>query len=385
MGIPIKLKRHLSDSTIPSVVLESGEPLYMKTTNRLYIGDGTTNATLLQYIGQSTQASLDSLINGLASGSDTYPVSKATTASKLGTNGGSSDKPVYFSNGVPVAGYFIPKLNGVNSTSAVSFYAPISAGTSGQLLVSVSNASPVWANTSDITVGNATSAASCTGNSATATNATNADITNLDSGANTRIRFKIGNGAEYDKTITVNVPGTVDYAKQLYETDNTNPHSGSYYLNYNNLTNKPSIPTVTNYYWANVKVSSTSNTSSSPTFGAITVSSINNYSLGAACAKGVEDSYSASYISYTGTNLVTERDVYYGLPTINGGHAYTSSSTYFAPTSAGTSTYVLKSNGSGAPSWMTQSSITAGKSDKIKIGSTYYSASFSGGVLSFSS
>lgn len=78
---------------------------------------------------------------------------------------------------------------------------------------------------------------------------------------------------------------------------------------------------------------------------------VNGYTLAAACAKGVTDSSSASAIG-TGTSVPTERDIYYGLPTINGVHNYTSSTTLFAPTSAGTSGYILKSNGSGAPTWL---------------------------------
>lgn len=85
-------------------------------------------------------------------------------------------------------------------------------------------------------------------------------------------------------------------------------------------------------------------------FNASGVPVAGTYTLGAACAKGVADSSSASAIS-TGTNLVTERDVYYGLPNINGGHTYNSGTSIYAPTSAGTSGYVLKSSGSGAPSW----------------------------------
>jgi hypothetical protein len=75
-----------------------------------------------------------------------------------------------------------------------------------------------------------------------------------------------------------------------------------------------------------------------------------SYTLGAACAKDVTDSSSASAIG-TGTSLVTERDVYYGLPSINGVHNYTSSTSIYAPADAGTSGQVLISNGSGAPSW----------------------------------
>lgn len=83
---------------------------------------------------------------------------------------------------------------------------------------------------------------------------------------------------------------------------------------------------------------------------ALTNKTYNGYTLAAACAKTVTDSSSASAIG-TGTSLVTERDVYYGLPTINGAHAYTSGTNIYAPTSVGTNGYVLKSSGSGAPSW----------------------------------
>lgn len=83
---------------------------------------------------------------------------------------------------------------------------------------------------------------------------------------------------------------------------------------------------------------------------ALTNKTYNGYSLGSACAKGVTDSSSASVIS-TGTSLPTERDIYYGLPNINGSHTYDSNTNIYAPTSAGTSGQVLKSNGSGAPSW----------------------------------
>lgn len=44
---------------------------------------------------------------------------------------------------------------------------------------------------------------------------------------------------------------------------------GSYYLNYNNFTNKPTIPNPTSYYWANIKVSDSSSTSTSPTFAEV--------------------------------------------------------------------------------------------------------------------
>ena len=79
-------------------------------------------------------------------------VANATTASKLGSDTvGSETKPIYLSLGSPVecslyAGGTKVTLNGVpNGSSAVSFYAPIGAGTSGQILVSKGDkTAPAW-------------------------------------------------------------------------------------------------------------------------------------------------------------------------------------------------------------------------------------------------
>lgn len=82
---------------------------------------------------------------------------------------------------------------------------------------------------------------------------------------------------------------------------------------------------------------------------ALTNKTYNGYTLAAACAKTYVDSSSASAIS-TGTSLVTERDVYYGLPKINGVKTYTSNTNIYAPTSAGTNGQMLVSSGS-TPTW----------------------------------
>ena len=79
--------------------------------------------------------------------------------------------------------------------------------------------------------------------------------------------------------------------------------------------------------------------------------------LGAAATKDVADSTSAGAIG-TGANLVTERDVYYGLPKINNAHTYTSDTNIFAPTTGGSSGQVLRSNGStAAPTWANASDL----------------------------
>ena len=84
---------------------------------------------------------------------------------------------------------------------------------------------------------------------------------------------------------------------------------------------------------------------------ALTGKTYNGYTLTDACAKGISDSSAAAALG-TGTNLVTERDVYHGLPKLNNAHTYTSSSNYYAPTDAGASGQLLKSSG-GAPTWGT--------------------------------
>ena len=84
-----------------------------------------------------------------------------------------------------------------------------------------------------------------------------------------------------------------------------------------------------------------------------------NIGLGTAAVKGITDSSSASPIS-TGTNVTTERDVYYGLPTINGAHNYTSATNYYVATTKGTSGQVLFSNGGNEPYWGTVNAAAQG-------------------------
>lgn len=99
-------------------------------------------------------------------------------------------------------------------------------------------------------------------------------------------------------------------------------------------------------------------------FNASGVPVAGTYTLAAACAKGVTDSTSAGAFSSTGTNLVTERDVYYGLPKINGVKTYNSDTVIYAPIDAGTNGYVLRSVGSGAPAWVGQNSLKVGSATK---------------------
>ncbi len=66
----------------------------------------------------------------------------------------------------------------------------------------------------------------------------------------------------------------------------------------------------------------------------------------------VSDSSSAGAISSSNTYLVTERDVYHGLPTINGGHSYNSNTNYYVAAATGTSGQILTWPASGnTPVW----------------------------------
>lgn len=68
---------------------------------------------------------------------------------------------------------------------------------------------------------------------------------------------------------------------------------GSYYLNYNNFTNKPSIPVPTNYYWANVKVASSSSTATSPSFQKMGITGSTSSSAAAAITMEYDSTYKA--------------------------------------------------------------------------------------------
>lgn len=110
--------------------------------------------------------------------------------------------------------------------------------------------------------------------------------------------------------------------------------------------------------------------SSSYQWSNLYVSKINDKSIGAAISKGVKDNISAAALSSSGTNLVTERTVYYGLPTINNAHNYNSSTTIYAPTTGGTAGYILKANGvNSTPTWVSADSVI-GTNYVLKTGDT---------------
>ena len=65
--------------------------------------------------------------------------------------------------------------------------------------------------------------------------------------------------------------------------------------------------------------------------------------------RSVEDSTSASALSSNSSAIPTVRDIYHGLPSINGSHSYNSSNSIYAPITGGQLGYILQSMGSGSP------------------------------------
>lgn len=98
---------------------------------------------------------------------------------------------------------------------------------------------------------------------------------------------------------------------------------------------------------------------------------------GAVAAITTTDNTSAAALANNNSNLVTARSVYFALPTINGAHNYTSSTTIYAPSALGTGNYVLGMNSAGsAMEWKNQAdlrpvySATGGTSQPIYINSS---------------
>lgn len=67
--------------------------------------------------------------------------------------------------------------------------------------------------------------------------------------------------------------------------------------------------------------------------------------------RAVEDSTSASALSSSSNAIPTVRDIYHGLPNINGSHSYNSSNSIYAPITGGSLGQVLQSRGSEPPVW----------------------------------
>lgn len=119
------------------------------------------------------------------------------------------------------------------------------------------------------------------------------------------IAFYYGNGKEKARIWTTNVYTTSSGPNyRVYKEDGTSLYSGRLAL-------ISEIPTVTNYYWANVKISSTSSTTTTPTFTKWTTSDLNlvSYTTGGKDL-GMKVTGSVSSIGFIVGSSNTNRGVY---------------------------------------------------------------------------
>ena len=169
----LQIKRYENTSNPTGYIPKAGEPVWVKSGNKFYIGDGSTSIENLEQINKRQEGFVsDATYNGkelsltidgqqspktlplfapitsgtngqvlVSGGNGNLPLwvnqntLNSSTALKLVNNNnevlniGSNDTPVYFNNGVPVAGKKI--------------YSPSSIGSNGQALVS-NGISLVW-------------------------------------------------------------------------------------------------------------------------------------------------------------------------------------------------------------------------------------------------
>ena len=59
----LRTKLNNTDTKIANEVLLDGQPFYNKTSNKLYVGDGTKKISELKYVGQEVDESLQSQIS----------------------------------------------------------------------------------------------------------------------------------------------------------------------------------------------------------------------------------------------------------------------------------------------------------------------------------
>lgn len=223
----------------------------------------------------------------------------AASADKLNLNNdaGSTSIPVYF-----------PAESGLPTAVTSIAYSLLPTGTSSST-VAIGNHSH----------GNITNGGDITANAPTIASGDQIII-------NDHSASKITNGPTFDGSTTT----TALTPKGTWES--FSKFSGSY----SDLSNKPTIPTIT--------LNGSSTTSAS--FYAPT---------------GVGSS--GQYLKSNGSGAPTWTS-FPTIPTITLNGSSTTSPSFYAPTSAGTEDYILASNGSGAPKWIAQSSITSGNTDE---------------------
>ena len=287
------------------------------------ISEGTTGSKrgAIQIYGTADRyTQLETLITSTGAGQNTGVV--VYFPDKGGTVALTSDIPT-----VPTI-----SLNG-SSTASASFYAPTTAGTSGQVLTSSGSGMPSWTNLSASDIGalpDTTTIPSKT-----------SDLQN-DSGFITGMTI-----LSYGSSTWQNFIDAYDANKVVYcrASSNSNPASGSQTrLAFMAYVNNATTPTEVEFqYYRSVSTHTASQQGDqvyvykfNKTNGwSVTV---REASVKVVAGTGLGGTYSNGTMTLTG-------------PTISLNGSSTTSASFYAPTTAGTSGQVLTSNGSGAPTW----------------------------------
>lgn len=275
------------------------------------ISEGTTGSKrgAIQIYGTADRyTQLETLITSTGAGQNTGVV--VYFPDKGGTVALTSDIPT-----VPTI-----SLNGSSTTSA-SFYAPTTAGTLGQVLTSSGSGAPTW---SAITVPTKTS-----------------DLTN-DSGFITGMTI-----LSYGSSTWQNFIDAYDANKVVYcrASSNSNPASGSQTrLAFMAYVNNATTPMEVEFqYYRSVSTHTASQQGDQVYVYKLNKTAgwtvtVREASVKVVAGTGLGGTYSNGTMTLTG-------------PTISLNGSSTTSASFYAPTTAGTSGQVLTSNGSSAPTW----------------------------------
>jgi hypothetical protein len=247
-----------------------------------------------------------------------------------------------------------------------SFYAPTGAGNSGQILKSSGSGAPTWATANAALVGitvTSTSVSDGTNTFNKYTHPTTSGNKHVPSGGSSG-QFL---GWDSDGTAKwVANPNTDTKVKATAKTDN---------VNYKILATASASPTSGNateaVYDTDITLNPSTNTISANVSGnaatATTATKLGSSTLG-----------SGTKPIYLSSGTATECSTYAGgtAVTLNNASKAASTASFYAPTGAGTSGQLLKSSGSGAPTWATANAAL--------VGITVTSTSVSDGTNTFS-
>ena len=116
-------------------------------------------------------------------------------------------------------------------------------------------------------------------------------------------------------------------------------------------TNITTLGTITTGIWNGTTIDIINGGTGVTSFTANSLIMSGSTTTSALTTRAITNNTSNTAITNSNTNIPTMNTIYYGLVTVNGA-SQTRATGIYAPTSAGTNGYLLKSSGSGAPTWL---------------------------------